>query len=161
MAKRELLISQAAACNSARAQYRQGGNQPSDLKTPKAAQKPLKKGLKTAKLAFTATTLEGVGKGGVGSYWEAARALNSGGGPATKAAFEDGNVRETPGENAAAAAHFTKFSNIMRERPEGSRQRSIRCSSEKCESISTPSSFRRSWRRCWLKPRRTRPRRTS
>ena len=43
-AKRELLISQAAARYSARAQYRQGCNQPGNLKTLKAAQKALKKG---------------------------------------------------------------------------------------------------------------------
>ena len=36
-AKRELLMSQAAVRSSVRAQYRQGGNQPDDLKTPKAA----------------------------------------------------------------------------------------------------------------------------
>ena len=52
----------------------------------------------------------GVGNGEVGAYWEAVRALNSGGGPATKSVVaqkfydEVGNVRETPGENAAAAA---------------------------------------------------------
>ena len=116
-----------AARNSARAQYRQGGNQPGDLKTTKAAQKALKKRVKAARLEFTAAALDGVGNGGVGAYWEAVRALNSGGGPATRTVAaqqfydEDGNVCETPGENAAAAAaaHLTKAHNTTREHPEG------------------------------------------
>ena len=77
-------MSQAAARNSARAQNRQGGNQPGDLKSLMAAQKALKKGAKPAKLKSTATTQGGVGNGGVGAYWGAVRALNSSGGKATK-----------------------------------------------------------------------------
>ena len=76
-AKRGPLISPAAAGSRARAQYRQGGNQPVDLKVPKAAQKAPKKGMKAGKLAFTEATPDGVGNGGVGAYWEAVRALNS------------------------------------------------------------------------------------
>ena len=99
-AKRELLMSRAA---SARAQYREGGNQPRDLKTPKAVQKAPRKGMKAAKLEFTATTLDGTGNGRVGAYREAVRTLNSGGGPATTTVVapqffnEDGNVCETLG----------------------------------------------------------------
>ena len=96
------------------------------MKILKAAQKALKKGAKAAKLKFSAATLDGAGNGGVGTYWEAVRALNSGDGPATRAVVaqqfydEDGNVCETPGENAmAAAAHFTKVYKTSRERPEG------------------------------------------
>ena len=69
-------MSQAAACNSARAHYWQGGNQPGDLKTPKAAQKAPKKGSKAAKLEPTTATLYGVGNGGVAVYWGAVRAPN-------------------------------------------------------------------------------------
>ena len=59
-------------------------------------------------------------------YWEAARAINSGGESRTTAVAvqqflgSDGNLCTTPQTNTAAAtAHFTKVFNVERPRPDG------------------------------------------
>ena len=81
--------------------------------------------MKAAKTRFLAGAQAPCGDG-VGQFWGAARALNSGGDPRPRKVavqnFTDvgGGVCDSPAANAAAAeAQFTDVFNIIREGPQG------------------------------------------
>ena len=111
--------------NRAQANCRRGGAQACDKLLCTAAQKELKQAVRAYKIEFIAAELAASFEG-VKDYWAVARTVNNGGGPQSTSLNQqpffdtNGNVCTTPEENAAAAAeHFTKVYNNVRDLPGG------------------------------------------
>lgn len=122
-ASREVLMELVARRNQAEVDFRNTRSAIAHV-VLKRARKALKRTTNEAKVSWIANQIATCAKG-ERSYWEAARAINKGGVRAIAVAVqkfldEDGNVCNTPKENAdAATKHFTKVYNGVRELPEG------------------------------------------
>ena len=122
-AHREVLMELVAERNRAEAAARRQQGQAAVARL-KEARKALKRAVHEAKMTDIAAKIESF-SGGQKNYWEAVRALNGGDSRAAAVATQkfldaDGIECATPKGNAdAAAKHFTKVDNIVRERPPG------------------------------------------
>ena len=122
-ANQERLMELVAERNRATAATR-GQQGQVDVAQLKKARKALKRAVHEAKLKDIVEKIQSCSDGQK-DYWEVVRALNGGDSRTTMVAMQkfldaDGVECVTPKENAEAAAkHFTKVYNIVRERPSG------------------------------------------